>query len=287
MTDRTTPDVSDTATQDALPTAAFALDGTSRRRPPAPVRRPALYLAVAAAGAVMVGVLTAGEPPAQADAQLESVSIAEQLGIAADASAHAPAIGGEQADSTLEQLAASRSEREAGQTAAAQAQAAADKAERDRRAAEAAAAKAAAEAAAKAAAEAAAKAAAEAEAAEAAQAAEDAQAAEASESTESAPAAAPAGSYQEYAMSQLGGDGGQFSCLESLWGKESGWNPNAQNPSSSAYGIPQFLDSTWASTGIAKTSDGYRQIDAGLIYINNRYGSPCGAWDHSQSTGWY
>ena len=53
------------------------------------------------------------------------------------------------------------------------------------------------------------------------------------------------------------------------------------------YGIPQFLDSTWASTGIAKTSDGYRQIDAGLIYINNRYGSPCGAWSHSQSTGWY
>ena len=40
-------------------------------------------------------------------------------------------------------------------------------------------------------------------------------------------------------------------------------------------------------TGIAKTSDGYRQIDAGLIYIDSRYGSPCGAWSHSQSTGWY
>ncbi|HZH22414.1 MAG TPA: lytic transglycosylase domain-containing protein, partial [Geodermatophilus sp.] len=60
-----------------------------------------------------------------------------------------------------------------------------------------------------------------------------------------------------------------------------------QNPTSTAYGIPQFLDSTWKSTGIAKTSDGYRQIDAGLIYIENRYGSPCGAWAHSQSTGWY
>ena len=87
-------------------------------------------------------------------------------------------------------------------------------------------------------------------------------------------------------MSKLGGSG-QFSCLENLWGKESGWNPNAQNPGSTAYGIPQFLDSTWASTGIAKTSDGYRQIDAGLIYIDKRYGSPCGAWAHSQSTGWY
>ena len=100
-------------------------------------------------------------------------------------------------------------------------------------------------------------------------------------------AAAPAGSFQEYALAQLGGDGGQFSCLESLWGKESGWNPDAQNPTSTAYGIAQFLDSTWASTGIAKTSDGYRQIDAGLIYINSRYGSPCGAWQHSQANNWY
>ena len=87
-------------------------------------------------------------------------------------------------------------------------------------------------------------------------------------------------------MSKLG-SGSQFSCLENLWGKESGWNPNAQNPSSTAYGIPQFLDSTWAGTGIAKTSDPYRQIDAGLIYIDNRYGSPCGAWGHSQANGWY
>jgi membrane-bound lytic murein transglycosylase MltF len=83
------------------------------------------------------------------------------------------------------------------------------------------------------------------------------------------------------------GSSSEFSCLESLWGKESGWNPNAQNPSSTAYGIPQFLDSTWKGTGIAKTSDGYRQIDAGLIYIENRFGSPCAAWSHSQSKGWY
>ncbi|TFV71866.1 lytic transglycosylase domain-containing protein, partial [Blastococcus sp. CT_GayMR19] len=98
---------------------------------------------------------------------------------------------------------------------------------------------------------------------------------------------APAGSYQEYAMGKLGGSGSEFTCLENLWGKESGWNPNAQNPSSTAYGIAQFLNSTWAGTGIAKTSDGYRQIDAGLIYIQNRFGSPCGAWAHSQAKGWY
>ena len=98
---------------------------------------------------------------------------------------------------------------------------------------------------------------------------------------------ASSGSYQDYALSQLDGDSSEMSCLENLWGKESSWNPDAQNPRSSAYGIPQFLDSTWKSTGIAKTSDGYRQIDAGLVYIDSRYGSPCGAWSHSKSTGWY
>ena len=121
---------------------------------------------------------------------------------------------------------------------------------------------------------------------------------EAAEKTAAAPAAAPApaassssssaprGSFKDYAMAKVG-SAEQFGCLEKLWGKESGWNPNAQNPTSTAYGIPQFLNSTWASTGIAKTSDGYRQIDAGLVYIDSRYGSPCGAWSHSQSTGWY
>jgi hypothetical protein len=273
MAPRTTPAQPD-LTDEITTELQIPATQTAPRRPPATVRRPALYLAVAAAGAVMVNVLTAGEPPARAEAQLESVSIAAQLGISADSAA----VTGEQAARPLQQLAASRSDREAEQSAAARAQAAADKAERDRRAAEAAAKKAAEEAAAKKAAEeAAAKAAAEAAAAEAAK-----------EREQSAPAAAaPAGSYQEYAMSKLGGDGSEFSCLESLWGRESGWNPDAQNPTSTAYGIPQFLDSTWAGTGIAKTSDGYRQIDAGLIYINSRYGSPCGAWGHSESTGWY
>jgi hypothetical protein len=232
-------------------------------RSPLTSRRPALYLAVAASGALMVNVLTAGEPAAHADAQPASVSIAAQLGIAADESQESAA----DAVRPLEQLTASRSERDADQAAAAQAQAAADQAVLDAQA------------------EAARVAAEQAAAAAAAQAEAEAAAARPGQGTSAA--VAPSGSYQDYAMGKLGGDGSQFSCLESLWGKESGWNPNAQNPSSTAYGIPQFLDSTWAGTGIAKTSDGYRQIDAGLIYIDERYGSPCGAWSHSQSTGWY
>jgi hypothetical protein len=243
---------------------AFRARSLTPNRPPVAGRRPALYLAVASAGAVLVTVLSPGEPAADA-AQLESVSVAEQLGISAQ---QAPSAGADLG--TLEDLAASRSERDAERAAAAAVQQAAIQAELDRIAAEQAAAKAAAEEAAR---------------QEAARAAEAAAAAARPGQGTSA-AAAPAGSYKEYAMSKVG-SGSEFTCLENLWGKESRWNPNAQNPSSTAYGIPQFLNSTWAGTGIAKTSDGYRQIDAGLIYIENRFGSPCAAWSHSQSKGWY
>ena len=256
-------------------TTALSSARSSRRtgRPPLPGRRPAVYLGTAAVGAVLVGMLT-GAGTAADPAEIESVSVASQLGIEADPSP-VDAAGSVQ---PLEQLVASRSERDAAQTAAAQAQQAADQAELDRRAAEEAA-RIAAEEAARVAAEEAAK-------AEAARAAEASAAAAGPGRGTSAPVA-PKGSYQEYAMGKLGGSGSEFTCLENLWGKESGWNPNAQNPSSTAYGIAQFLDSTWAGTGIAKTSDGYRQIDAGLIYIENRYNTPCGAWAQSQSKGWY
>jgi Transglycosylase SLT domain len=245
-----------------------------RPRPPSAVRRPSLYLAVAAAGAVLIGTATTGEPTAAAE-PAAAVSIADQLGISAE-----PTGSVDEQIAPLEQLAASRNDRATEQVEAAAAQHARDAAAR-KKAEEAARKKAARKAAAE---EAARKEAARKEAEE--QAAQEEAEAPAAEPAPAA-AAAPSGSFQDYALSKLSGDGSQFSCLENLWGKESGWNPNAQNPSSSAYGIPQFLDSTWAGTGIAKTSDGYRQIDAGLIYIDSRYGSPCGAWSHSQSTGWY
>jgi hypothetical protein len=80
----------------------------------------------------------------------------------------------------------------------------------------------------------------------------------------------------------------QFSCLEPLWQKESGWNHTAANPSSSAYGIPQALPgSKMASAGSDWQTNPATQIKWGLGYINDRYGSPCGAWSHSQSVGWY
>lgn len=80
--------------------------------------------------------------------------------------------------------------------------------------------------------------------------------------------------------------GTQWNDLVSLWNQESGWNSTAQNPGSTAYGIAQFLDSTWAPYG-AKTSSASLQIQYGLEYIKATYGSPSAAWAHEKSAGWY
>lgn len=81
---------------------------------------------------------------------------------------------------------------------------------------------------------------------------------------------------------------GEYNCLVSLWNKESNWNMYASNPSSGAYGIPQALPgSKMASAGADWATNATTQIQWGLGYIANRYGTPCGAWGHSQSVGWY
>ncbi|WP_018653037.1 lytic transglycosylase domain-containing protein [Actinomadura flavalba] len=102
----------------------------------------------------------------------------------------------------------------------------------------------------------------------------------------------PAGEAQAIAKSMLPSfgfsGGGQFGCLVKLWNKESGWRHTAANPSSGAYGIPQALPgSKMASAGSDWRSNPRTQIKWGLGYIKNRYGTPCGAWGHSQRVGWY
>ena len=100
----------------------------------------------------------------------------------------------------------------------------------------------------------------------------------------------PMGTPQEIASAMLAQHGwtGQFSCLDALWGHESGWNIYAENPSSGAYGIPQALPAAqMASAGPDWQSSAATQIRWGLNYIQNRYGSPCGAWDHEEAAGWY
>ena len=111
---------------------------------------------------------------------------------------------------------------------------------------------------------------------------------------QSAPAtapAAPSGSPQQIAMSmlaQFGWPSSQFSCLDSLWERESGWNPLAENPYSGAYGIPQALPAAkMASAGSDWSTDAATQIRWGLGYIKATYGSPCGAWSHELADGSY
>ncbi len=80
----------------------------------------------------------------------------------------------------------------------------------------------------------------------------------------------------------------QMACLDSLFKKESGWNPKARNRSSGAYGIPQALPGNkMATVGDDWETNPATQIKWGLGYIKGRYGSPCKAWQHSQNVGWY
>ena len=69
--------------------------------------------------------------------------------------------------------------------------------------------------------------------------------------------------------------------------RESEWNPLNQNPKSTAFGLMQFLDSTWKGTGYKKTTDPYYQIDAGIKYISDRYNNPKEAWKWWVAHNWY
>ncbi len=104
------------------------------------------------------------------------------------------------------------------------------------------------------------------------------------------PTVAPAGEAQAIAQQMVtarGWGNDQFSCLVSLWSKESGWRTNASNPSG-AYGIPQALPgSKMATVGADWQTNPATQITWGLNYISGVYGDPCSAWAHSQATNWY
>ncbi|MGN8552712.1 UNVERIFIED_CONTAM: lytic transglycosylase domain-containing protein [Microbacterium sp. SLM126] len=100
------------------------------------------------------------------------------------------------------------------------------------------------------------------------------------------PGSAQAIAYQ-MVMARGWGDS-EFACLVALWNKESGWRVNAYNASSGAYGIPQALPGNkMGSAGADWETNPATQISWGLGYIGGRYGTPCGAWSHSQNVGWY
>lgn len=72
----------------------------------------------------------------------------------------------------------------------------------------------------------------------------------------------------------------EWSALSKLWGKESAWNHKAQNPTSSAFGVAQVLNTD-------PNTPAPRQVERGLAYIVHRYDKPSVAWSHWRKHGWY
>ncbi len=90
-------------------------------------------------------------------------------------------------------------------------------------------------------------------------------------------------SIKEYA-SILVDDKTQMICLSKLYGKESAWNDKAVgnlNGTQRVYGIPQ------GKSEYLKTASPEQQIMWGLKYIDNRYGSPCKAWEFFQKNNYH
>ena len=91
-----------------------------------------------------------------------------------------------------------------------------------------------------------------------------------------------------YIAQTYGWDNQQYVCIENLWEKESNWRVTADNPISSAYGIPQALP----GSRMAEIADDWRtnpvtQIKWGAQYIEKRYGTPCVAYNKALNVGWY
>jgi hypothetical protein len=106
--------------------------------------------------------------------------------------------------------------------------------------------------------------------------------------------------------------GAQWQDWVSLWNRESGWNSLIMNPSSGAFGIAQALGhggsgtsavvpvvhypggSTAANVTVneypsaaANGGSALAQIQWGITYIAQTYGSPSAAWAHEVANGWY
>jgi flagellar biosynthesis GTPase FlhF len=93
---------------------------------------------------------------------------------------------------------------------------------------------------------------------------------------------------QIQAMAQQMVPSGQWQCFSNIVDHESDWNYKAVNPSSGAYGLFQALPgSKMSSAGADWQTNPATQIKWGLSYMNERYGSPCGAWSFWQANHWY
>lgn len=93
---------------------------------------------------------------------------------------------------------------------------------------------------------------------------------------------------RQLALSLYGWGEDQFTCYDNIIMRESVWDQFADNPTSSAYGIPQALPGNrMASEGADWKTNPATQIKWGLKYVKERYGTPCQAWSFKKAKGWY
>ena len=94
---------------------------------------------------------------------------------------------------------------------------------------------------------------------------------------------------QEYAKEKVTEKWSEYEweSFNSIVHKESRWDNTAQNPNSTAFGIGQFLNSTWATVGCIKTDEVKMQIDCTIKYIEARYKTPTRALEFHIYNGWY
>jgi hypothetical protein len=71
----------------------------------------------------------------------------------------------------------------------------------------------------------------------------------------------------------------EFQCFNKIITKESRWSYTARN--GSHYGLGQMRSKHY------RDLDPFRQIDATIKYITNRYQTPCKAWAFHQQRNWY
>lgn len=89
-------------------------------------------------------------------------------------------------------------------------------------------------------------------------------------------------------MPEYGFSRSEFGCLDALWISESDWDPTADNPTSTAYGIPQALTGgTHDNLPADYMTNPVSQIRWGLWYVRESYGSACAAWEFKQANNWY
>lgn len=97
----------------------------------------------------------------------------------------------------------------------------------------------------------------------------------------------PTGGHQNW-MKQAGFSPSEYAAIDYIVNHESSWNPQAVNPSSGAYGLPQSLPaSKLASAGSDWRTNPITQLKWMRNYVNERYGGANGALSFWKAHNWY